>query len=665
MAFTQANTNLQITTPFGADKLLLARVHVDERISQPFRIELELLAEDTALDFKKIVGKDVTVKLVYGEDKSRFFHGLVTRFVQSGRRGKLASYFAEVHPTLWLLGKTRDSRIFQQKKVPEIVKGILSDHGVTPVEDKLTATYAKRDFCVQYEESDLDFISRLLEDEGIYYYFKHADGKHTLVLGDDTSGHAACPDLAKAKYRGEVQAALAQPDVVVSCAVEQQVIVGSYAISNYNFETPTTSLLAKTDGKDTKLKVYEYPGAHADKSAGEERSKLRLEAEEASAVRAVGASYVRQMSAGHTFELDEHERADANAEYLLLSVVHSASGQHYTNTFEAIPKATPFRPPRVTPRPVIYGGQTAMVTGKSGEEIYTDEHGRIKVHFFWDRLGKQDEQSSCWVRVAQSWAGKGWGTMFLPRVGQEVVVTFLGGDPDRPLVTGSVYNADQTTPYALPDEMTKSTILSRSTKKGSEGNELRFEDKKDSEEVYLHAQKDQKFEVKHDFETEVGNDMTVTVVKGDRTVTVEKGDETLTVSKGNRSVSVDKGDEQHAVKGARTLQVDGDESHNIKGEFLRKVKGGYTLKVDGDLTIDCKGAVTIKSGTSLLIKSGLDLALKSTTDLALKGGTDLKAASTLGLSLNAGTMLDAKATIMGTIDGGVLLTAKGVLVKIN
>lgn len=665
MAFTQANTILQITTPFGADKLLLTRMHAEERVSTPYRIDLEMVSAESALDFKKILGEGVTVKLLLAGGKARFFHGIVTRFVQTGRAGKLTSYRAEVHPKLWLLGKTRDSRIFQKKKVPEIVKGILSDHGVSPVEDKLKGSYTAREYCVQYEESDLDFISRLLEDEGIYYYFKHDDGKHTLVLGDDPSAHAPCPNLAKAKFRGEVSPALAEEDIVVECAVEQQVIVGSYALSDYNFEMPSTSLLAKVDGKSPKLKVYEYPGVYDQKSAGEDRAKLRLEAEEALETRAVGSSYVRVMSAGHTFKLTEHDRPDANVEYALVSVSHVVTGQEYVNTFEAIPKATPFRPPRVTPRPVIHGGQTALVVGKSGEEIFTDKYGRIKVHFFWDRLGKKNEESSCWVRVAQGWAGKGWGAVFLPRIGQEVVVSFLGGDPDRPLITGSVYNAEQTVPYALPGEMTKSTIMSRSSKKGSKGNELRFEDKKDSEEVFLHAEKDQLFTVKNDYVTEVGNDMTTTVKKGKRTATVEEGDETLTVKKGNRTVKVEKGDETHSVKGKRDLKVEGDQTQETKGDWSGKVKGGYTLKVDGDLTIDCKGSVTIKAGQSITIKSGTDLTCKAGTALTCKAGTDFKAESGTGMNLKAGTMLEAKASATGTIDGGGMLTVKGGMVKIN
>jgi type VI secretion system secreted protein VgrG len=350
MAFTQANTNLQITTPFGADTVLLARFHAEERLSGLFRFDLELVSAERELDFKKILGQGVTVKIKLAASKTRYFHGIVTRFVQAGRSGKMTSYRAEVHPRLWLLSKTRESRIFQKKTVPEILKGILTDHGVTPVEDKLKGTYAKREYCVQYQESDLDFFSRLMEDEGIHYFFKHDDGKHTLVLGDDTTAHPPCPNLTKARYRGDVASSLADEDVIASLEIEQQVIAGSYSLGDYNFEMPSTSLLAKVDGKDASLKVFEYPGNHAAKGEGEERAKLRLEAEEALAQRIAGTSYCRGMVAGHVFALTEHERADVNTDYVVTQVTHTASGHEYTNAFEATLKKTPLRPPRITAR---------------------------------------------------------------------------------------------------------------------------------------------------------------------------------------------------------------------------------------------------------------------------------------------------------------------------
>jgi type VI secretion system secreted protein VgrG len=655
---------LQITTPFGADALRLVRLAAEEAISSPFRLDLELLSREASLDFKKILGRGVTAKVALSGGKTRYFHGIVTRFVQACRAGEMTTYRAEVRPRSWLLGKTRDSRVYQNQSVPEIVKAIFSEHGVSPVEDKLKGKYEKREYCVQHQESAADFVSRLLEDEGIFYYFKHADGEHTLVLGDDSTAHLPCPNLPTARCRGEEATSLADEDVVISCEIDHQVTVGGYAVSDFNFEMPETSLLSTVSGSDQSLSVFEYPGNHAAKGAGESRAKLRLEAEEASGSWLSGESYCRAMSAGHTFKLQEHERAGANIDYALLSVTHSATEQEYANSFVAFPKSVPFRPHRVTPKPLIHGAQTAIVTGKSGEEIWTDKHGRIKVHFHWDRLGKKDEKSSCWVRVSQGWAGKGWGAFFLPRVGQEVVVTFLGGDPDRPLVTGSVYNAQQTTPYSLPSEQTKSTMKSRSSKEGSGGNEIRFEDKKDAEELLFHAEKDHNVTVKHDRTTRIDNDEKVTVKKN-RAVTVEEGDQTLTVSKGKRVIDVKAGDETHAVKGKRDLKIGGAESRETGGAFLHKAKGGYTLKVTGDLTFDVSGAVVIKAGTSISIKAGTAANVEAGTALTNKAGTELTNKAGTNLTNDAGVTLMNKAGASQTVDGGGMLTVKGGLVKIN
>ena len=427
---------------------------------------------------------------------------------------------------------------------------------------------------------------------------------------------------------------------------------------------PSTSLLARVDGKDPSLKIFEYPGNHAAKGEGEDRAKLRLEAEEALAHRIVGTSYCRGMTAGHTFALTEHERGDVNTDYIVAHVVHAATGQEYTNTFEAALKKTPLRPARVTARPIIYGAQTAVVTGKSGEEIWTDKYGRIKVQFHWDRLGKKDEQSSCWVRVSQSWAGKGWGAFFLPRIGQEVIVSFLGGDPDRPLITGSVYNAEQTVPYGLPGAQTQSTMKTRSSKSGSAGNELRFEDKKDSEEVLLHAEKDQNFTVKNDFTTKVDHDVMVTV-KNDRTTSIEEGNESLTVKKGNRLVEVKKGDEAHKVKGKREVAVDGDLPHTTKGAVLHTAKKDYTLKIDGDLLIDVKGKITIKGGAAIGIKAATEVKVEAGTELMNKAGTSLTNKAGTSLTNDAGVSLTNKAAASQTVDGGGMLTLKGGMVKIN
>lgn len=656
MPYPQENTILEITTPFGPDALLLLSFQAHEQLSGLFRFDLEMVSEDPALDFKAILGQGVTVGIKRANFMPpRLFHGLVGRFVQTRRAGSLTYYRAELYPWLWLLGKTTDCRIFQKKSTPEIIKEVFDELGFADYEQDLQGTYEPREYCVQYNETALAFVSRLMEDEGIFYFFKHETGKHTLCMRDDSATNPPCDGLPVAKYRGEVNPSQFDEDVVVECAVEGQVVSGAYATSDYNFETPSTSLLASVEGEAGEREIFEYPGEHLDKGVGEARAKLRIEEVEAQAQQISGSSYCVAFSAGHTFALTEHDRKDVNTTHVLRRVVHSATGQSYSNIFEAFPSTVPFRPPRATPRPVIIGAQTAVVVGKSDEEIWTDEYGRVQVQFPWDRRGQMNEESSCFIRVSQTWAGKGWGAFFLPRIGQEVVVTFLSGDPDRPLITGSVYNAEQTVPYPLPDDQTKSTILSRSSKEGDAGNEIRFEDKKDSEELYLHAQKDMVVVVENDWTITVKHDQTATI-KNDRKVTIEEGNETLTVSKGDRTVEITKGNETYSVKGTRDVTVEGDETRTNKANWDQKVSGNYTLKVDGDLTIEAK-SVTIKASQAVTIEAGTELTSKAGTSLTNKAGTTL--------TNEAGTSLTSKASASQTVDGGGMLTIKGGMVSIN
>jgi type VI secretion system secreted protein VgrG len=666
MPYPQDTLGIAVNTPFGADALLLVDLHGEERISGLFRFELELISTDNALDFKTIIGKGVTLTVRgMAKEKPRFIHGLCTRFVQAGRVGKQTRYRAELRPWLWMLGKTSDCRIFQEKSATDIIKEIFQDNGFSSGEnfkESLKGTYKPRPYCVQYQETALDFVSRLMEDEGIYYYFVHEDGKHVMVLADDSASATPCPNLEKARFVEQVSTSMDE-EAIVECTIEEEVVAGKYAATDYNFEMPSTSLLAQVAGKAAKLELFEYPGGHIEKDPGDARAKLRIEAEESCAVRFSGTSHIRAFVTGHAFKLEEHDRADANIEYVLESVVHQGNQETYQNTFSAFPKETPYRPSRLTSKPAVYGTQTALVVGKSGEEIWTDEYGRIKVQFHWDRKGKKDDQSSCFVRVAQPWAGKTWGAWFLPRMGQEVVVSFIDGDPDRPLVTGSVYNADQPVPYTLPDHQTKSTLLSRSSKEGDAGNELRFEDKKDSEEWYAHAQKDMLFEVENDWTVKVLHDYTKNV-KNERKVTIEEGNETLTVTKGNRTVNVDKGDETHTVKGKRTLTVHKDEAHASKANLDFKVTKNYTIKVDGDLVIEAK-SVTIKAQQAFTMKAGTDFKADAGTAMTLKAGTDFTAKGGVNMNLEGGVGLKAKGGAQAAVEGGGMLTLKGGMVKIN
>ncbi|HEV2734298.1 MAG TPA: type VI secretion system tip protein TssI/VgrG, partial [Longimicrobiaceae bacterium] len=440
MTLAQTAHRIVVTSPLGPDVLVVRDFNGEERISGLFHFSVSMLSEDAALAFDDVVGQGLTVAVELADGSSRYFHGVVTRFSQAGGYGRTSVYHAELRPWLWMLTLTADCRIWQAQSVPQILEALFGELGFSDFRNALSGTYAARDYCVQYRETAFAFVSRLMEEEGIFYFFEHAEGKHTLVLADDADAHAACPGLATARYRQTATSAEYE-DVVTRCTLERQVTTGKMALDDYSFETPATDLVVTVEGSGGTLRVYDYPGGFAQTSDGERLAKLRIEACEVPARTLRGDSFCRAFAAGCKFTLEGHERDDANVAYVLRSVVHSGSQDGYSNSFEAFPADTPFRPARVTPKPSIPGAQTAVVVGKSGEEIWTDSYGRIKVQFHWDQKGKSDENSSCWIRVAQGWAGTGWGAFFLPRVGQEVLVSFLEGDPDRPIVSGCVYNA--------------------------------------------------------------------------------------------------------------------------------------------------------------------------------------------------------------------------------
>ena len=669
--YTQDNTYLTVTTPLGADVLMLTSMHGEEGMSSLFYFDLEMVSTDAGLDFSQIVGKSVTVSLSLDYSNARCINGVVTRFVQTGGNLNFATYHAEMRPWLWWLTLRTDSRIFQEKTTPDIIKAVFADLGFTDYRVATSATYTAREYCVQYQESAFDFISRLMEEDGIFYFFEHEDGKHTLVLADASSANAACPNLAKARFH-PASGSQNEFDIVYRWSLEQQAVPKTFSTEDFNFETPSAELLAKKEGSAGRMEVYEYPGGYKAKGAGDGIAAIRLQELQHPALTMRGDSYCRAFVPGYKFALTGHFREDMNTDYVLRRVAHSATHEAYSNTFDAYPLSVPFRPPRITPRARVMGAQTATVVGKSGEEIWTDKYGRVKVQFHWDQQGKKDENSSCWVRVAHGWAGQGWGMMFLPRIGQEVIVSFLEGDPDRPIITGSVYNAEKTVPYALPGEQTKSTIMGYSSKGGGGNNEIRFEDKKDSEEVYVHAQKDMTIKVENDRKKDVLHDE-INTIKNDRTTTIQEGNEKLVVSKGDRTVQVETGKETHEVKGERLLTVTGNETHTDKADYTQNVTGKYTLKVTGDLLIDVTGTVTIKSASSVTNQAGTELTNKAGTALTNKAGTDLKndagmnLTNKAGMNLtnDAGIQLQNKAAASQTVDGGGMLTLKGGLVKIN
>ncbi len=662
--FVQGTRAFTLTTPLGADKFILKSFQGEERISGLFHYHLELLSQDSAIDFTQIVGKNITITIqLPGGSDQQYINGVVGRFSQAGNSSRFTTYFAEVYPWLWLLTMNHSHQIFQNKTAPDIIKQVFSDLGFTDFKDSTTKTYSTREFCVQYGETAFDFVSRLMESEGIFYFFDHSSSTHTMVLADDSSAWLTMPGLTT------VQASASglsweTADAMLECQVEQQVVVGQFKSDDYNFTTPSTDLLATASGSDTSRSVYSYPGEYLTASDGETVTSLRLDALQSPAKLLKGSSMCRAFHAGAKFTLANHYRSDANASYVLSSVTHQGDQEQYSNSFEAFPSTTVFHPLQVTPKPKIVGSQTALVVGKSGEEIWTDQYGRIKCKFYWDQSSASDETSSCWIRVAQGWAGKAWGSIFVPRIGQEVVVSFLEGNPDRPLVTGCVYNATQTVPYTLPDEQTKSTVKTNSSKGGSGFNELRFEDKAGSEEIFIQAQKD--------MNVTILNDLTTTVTNN-RTTTVSQKDDSLVVDQGNRSIKVNTGNETHEVKGTRDLTITGNETHTNKADFTQNVSGNFTLKVSGNLSIDVSGSVTIKSGTTFDIQAGTALTNKAGTALSNKAGTSLANEAGTSLSNKAGTSMSNEANVSITskanashdVESSGILTLKGSLVKIN
>jgi type VI secretion system secreted protein VgrG len=618
--YVQNAVQAKIVTPLGANKLLVRSYSGEEGISSLFRYNLELYSEDALLDSSGIVGQSATLEIQLSNGSYQYVNGVVSRFAQAGRDTRFVTYLAELRPWLWMLTLNAGCRIYQNKTSIDIIKQLFSDLGYSAYADKTTATLAAREFCVQYRETAFGFISRLLEEEGIFYYFTHDASSHTLVLADNSDNWAECAGLSAARcaLAGE---SFSADDAVVQCSFEQNVTVNEYKSDDFNFTIPATQLLASASGSQSLPSIYDYPGLYSTQSSGETIVSRRLAELQTESKVLRGSSLCRAFHVGAKFTLTGHYRSDWNASYVLRSLTVRGDQQEYSNTFEAFPASTNFRPLRITARPTIAGTQTAIVAGKTGEEIWTDEYGRVVVQFHWDQLGKNDEKSSCWVRVAQGWAGNLWGSIFIPRIGQEVVVTFLDGNPDRPLITGCVYNAQQQVPYALPDNQTRSTVKTNSSQGGAGFNELRFEDKAGSEEVFLQAQKD----------------MNVSVLNN----------ESLTV-KGTRTIDVT-GNETHTNKADYSSTIGGNETRSTKGEHSSTVSGNYKLTVSGNLTIEVSGSISIKSGTSFENTAG--------TSLTNKSGTDM--------TNDAGTTLTNKASASQTVDGGGVLTVKGGLVKIN
>lgn len=674
-----------LTTPLKDDSMRVSKFYGEESMSGLFHFTVEVVSEKSDLDFKKIVGKHATLNFKLSDGKDRFLDGIVSRFAQGFTDYRATTYYVELRPWLWQCTLTSDSRIFQDKKTDEIIKAVFEDLGFKDHEFKLSGSYKPRTYCVQYRESAFDFISRLMEDEGMFYFFKHESGKHKMVIADAKGAHTPFPGQTKAHVTWE-SADWEGEDRVYECTLEQRVVTGKVTVGDFFFETPTADLKGDAKGKHGKLEVREHPAGYSKKADAKGLATKRIEELEAPQKELRGKSHFRGAATGFKVTLQDHVRKDINTDWVFKWIRHYHDLKTYRNDFRAFDAKLPFRPPRTTRKPLVQGTQTALVVGKKGEEIWTDKFGRVKVQFHWDREGKKDEKSSCWVRVSQAWAGKKWGGLFIPRIGMEVVVSFLDGDPDRPMVTGCVYNSDNM-PNALPAKATQSGIKTLSTPKGKGFNQILFEDKKDKEEFFMHAQKDMKIKILNDLYRDVDKDEK-TNIKNSRTITVKEKDDKLTVLKGNRAVAVTKGNETYKVGGTRDLTVSKAVTHKYEDKFTHSVKKDYTLKIDGDLKIEVKGDISVKAKGAIKFDAGKDFAVKAKMNISqdakmavkVKAGIKLdmkapqiqvKAAAMAKISAGAmmdikgGAMLKAKGGAMANVAGGGMLMLKGGLAKIN
>ncbi|WP_315832425.1 type VI secretion system Vgr family protein [Bradyrhizobium prioriisuperbiae] len=542
----------ELTTPLGKDVLVFARLDASEGLSELFEFRIECLSEQADINFDDAIGKQCTLKVkLHG--KEREFSGILVEAQWLGLKGGYYDYRIVLKPWLWLLSRTTDCRIWQDKKAPDIIKEVFKDRGFNDFESKLTeeGSCPKLEYCVQYRETDLNFVCRLMEQHGIYYFFKHEGGKHTLVLADSKSSHQPISGLAKIPYLPLTGSDRRGEQHIYDWIAERRFRTGKIELNDYNYQKPNAKMISDAKGSESythsEMEIYDYPGKYKEKSDGERYAKIQLQSEQAMDHRRHGNGDAISLFPGGLTKLEKHLKDSQNIEYLVVRSTHSFvnetyrtggagdGGQHvYFGSFEFLPSDRPFRAPLVTPKPRINGVQTAKVVTKddnSNEEIDVEELGEIYVRFFWDRKKKR----SCRLRVAQVWSGKRWGGQIIPRVGQEVVVEFLEGDPDRPLVIGTVYNDEYKLPYDLPSKKTIAGLKSDSTKGGSGYNEWNFEDKKGSEKITIHAEKDHDVTVR-DTETRTIGDK---AMGGDtRKTTLKNGNDKLDINLGGQHITM-------------------------------------------------------------------------------------------------------------------------------
>lgn len=689
MLTTQDNVYLSITTVLGKDKIFLREFRGVERMSGLFEFFLELYIpyqvnpHGRDLDFSSLLETSATVTLCLN-GKKRYFNGIISALTQgstfisshndANRTQEITLFYATLRPTAWLMTLTQQCCIFQKQTAIDIIKTVLSNHQITLQDKTSTCGTLQKEFCVQYNESDFNFISRLMEEEGIAYYFKHEEGSHTLVLVDESSPFAPLPDsdlqtISLSPY-------LEKPTIgafsFYNLRISEQIVSSKHTYTDYDFEKPSTSLTVHSPGKGTLKEMYHYPGRYTLVNRGTSLSDIRMAALEFPQGSFTASSDVPILEVGYTFTLSNElaqnlVRQDVNGKsFTIFSIEHHASlidfkpdlaGGYerpldlgYENKVIFYKKEVPYRPPQTARIPRIYGTQTATVCGKEGEEIWTDKYGRIMVKFHWDLSSTNNDSVSCWIRVAQNWAHQNWGAYFIPRVGQEVVITFLDGDPDQPLVTGCVYNGTNLPPYT-PDMATKSGFKTNSSKGGGGFNELYFEDKKGAEVFYMQAQ----------------TDMTTLILDGQRTTTIQgtkgKGHDILNIMQGKRDTTLSKGDDFLTLSaGSRTTKISDNLDLEIGKNATIKVGkdcnidigGNCTLTVTGDITIKAKDVMgtiqqqVVLKGDQITINGQTTLTLESAAISAMgQSAASIKAGGALSLTGGTASIIGGMTTIIG------------------
>jgi len=676
---------MEIVTPLGED-LLFHRMRANEEMSRLGEYEIDLLSKKSDIDLDQILAKNVTVKLELPDQKTRYFNGFVTRFLQVGMHGKYHLYHATVRPWLWFLTRRINCRIFQEMSVPDIVKKIFEPYPMADFKFDLSETYVKRTYCVQYRETDFNFISRLMEDEGIYYFFKHVDGRHTLNAVDSGSSHSPFPGYAELPYIALGRSTRLEKEFVDDWNLKREVQPGHWTLDDFDFERPSVDLTVDTKKKrnheHATFEVYDYPGEYFKNDLGDHYVRTRMDEWQYQFELVSGGANARGITVGSLFKLTGHPRKDQNVDHLVLSSEYELEYHQYealdaTETkchcrFTGLDTKQQFRPQRTSYKTFVQGPQTAIVVGPSGDEIYTDKYGRVKVQFHWDREGKEDENSSCWIRVAHPWAGKNWGMVAIPRMGQEVVVDFLEGDPDRPLITGRVYNAEQMPPWDLPANKTQTGVLTRSSKggTGANANAIRFEDKKGEEQLWIHAEKNQDIEVENDETHWVGHDRTKTIdhdetshIKHDRTETVDNN-ETITI--GVDRTEMVGNNETITIGSNRAISVGSSETATVALQRTHTVGVNETITVGAAQEITVGGFQAVTVGAFQAVTVGADQSVNVGSNRSTSVGKNDSLSVGKNLSIDAGdsiTLTTGSASITMKKDGTIVIKGKNITVE--